>query len=134
MPHTISARLAGAPMDEILLSSGMPRALYRNNKVLPQTHIHRSLGGPIFSLIGSWLSLLWWQRAGLPILRGRKGQRSETGTGIGDGVERAKGAGRAAEGEIQRSGTKRANSISWSFSRKSFGLRAFKPLNDVNNL
>jgi hypothetical protein len=61
MAHTISARLAGAPMDEILLSSGMPRTLYQNNAVPPQTHIRRSLGGPIFSLIGFTLSLLWWR-------------------------------------------------------------------------
>ena len=59
MAHTISARLAGAPMDEILLSSGMPRTLYQNNAVSPQTHIKRSLGGPIFSLTGFTLSLLW---------------------------------------------------------------------------
>jgi hypothetical protein len=59
MAHTISARLAGAPMDEILLSSGMPRTLYRNNDFPPQTHIRRSLGGPIFSCIGFTLSLLW---------------------------------------------------------------------------
>jgi hypothetical protein len=59
MAHTVSARLAGAPMDEILLSSGMPRTLYENNNVSPQTHIRRSLGGPIFSLIGFTLSLLW---------------------------------------------------------------------------
>jgi hypothetical protein len=61
MAHTISARLAGAPMDEIYLSSGMPRTLYRNNEVPPQTHIRRALGGPIFSLIGSVFSLLWWR-------------------------------------------------------------------------
>jgi hypothetical protein len=59
MAHTISARSAGAPMDEILLSSGMPRTLYENNAVPPQTHIQRSLGGPIFSLTGLTLSLLW---------------------------------------------------------------------------
>ncbi len=59
MAHTISARLAGAPMDEILLSAEMPRTLYENNDVLPQTHILRSLGGPIFSLICVTLSLLW---------------------------------------------------------------------------
>ncbi len=59
MAHTISARLAGAPMDEILLSSGMPRTLYQNNAVPPQAHIRRSLGGPIFSLTGFTLSLLW---------------------------------------------------------------------------
>ncbi|MCL4562514.1 MAG: hypothetical protein M1281_18120 [Chloroflexi bacterium] len=59
MAHTISARLAGAPMDEILLSSGMPRTLYQDNDFPPQTHIRRSLGGPIFSLTGFTLSLLW---------------------------------------------------------------------------
>jgi hypothetical protein len=59
MAHTIGARLASAPMDEILLSSGMPRTLYLDNAVLPQTHIRRSLGGPIFSLTGFTLSLLW---------------------------------------------------------------------------
>lgn len=61
MAHTISARLAGAPMDEILLSSGMPRTLYQNNAVPPETHIRRSLGGPIFSLTGFTLGLLWWR-------------------------------------------------------------------------
>jgi hypothetical protein len=59
MAHTVSARLAGAPMDEILLSAEMPRTLYQNNDVLPQVHIMRSLGGPVFSLISSALSLLW---------------------------------------------------------------------------
>jgi hypothetical protein len=59
MAHTVSARLAGAPMDVILLSSGMPRTHYQNNAVSPQTHIRRSLGGLIFSLIGFSLSLLW---------------------------------------------------------------------------
>jgi hypothetical protein len=63
MAHTVSARLAGAPMDEILLSSGMPRTLYLDNAVLPQTHIQRSLGGPIFSLLCSALSLLWSRNA-----------------------------------------------------------------------
>lgn len=61
LAHTVSARLAGAPMDEVLLSSGMPRTLYWNNAVPPKTHIQRSLGGPVFSLICSMLSLLWWR-------------------------------------------------------------------------
>lgn len=63
MAHTISARRAGAPMDEILLSSGMPRTLYQNNAVPPQIHIQRSLGGPLFSLVSSALSWLWWRRS-----------------------------------------------------------------------
>lgn len=61
MAHTISARFAGAPMDEILLSSEMPRTLYRDNAVPPRTHILRALGGPIFSLIFFTLSGLWWR-------------------------------------------------------------------------
>ncbi len=62
LAHTVSARIAGAPMDEVLLYAGMPRTLYRNNAVPPKTHIQRSLGGPIFSLLCSLLSLLWWRR------------------------------------------------------------------------
>ncbi|MFN8489304.1 MAG: hypothetical protein U0350_17105 [Caldilineaceae bacterium] len=62
LAHTVSARISGAPMDEILLYAGMPRTLYRNNGVSPKTHIQRALGGPIFSLICSILSLLWWRR------------------------------------------------------------------------
>ncbi|MFN8466969.1 MAG: hypothetical protein U0X20_15555 [Caldilineaceae bacterium] len=63
MAHTVSARAAGAPMDEILLSAGMARTLYLNNDVAPRTHIRRSLGGPVFSLAGFLLSLLWWRTA-----------------------------------------------------------------------
>lgn len=62
LAHTVSARLSGAPMDEVLLYAGMPRTLYRNNAVPPKTHIQRSLGGPVFSLLCSGLSLLWWWR------------------------------------------------------------------------
>ena len=62
LAHTVSARMAGAPMDEVLLYAGMPRTLYQNNAVPPKTHIQRSLGGPVFSLICSLLSLLWWRR------------------------------------------------------------------------
>jgi hypothetical protein len=59
MAQTISARLAGAPMDEILLSAEMPRTLYTNNAFPPQTHIMLSLDGPVFSLVSFVLSLLW---------------------------------------------------------------------------
>ncbi|MCB0107695.1 MAG: hypothetical protein KDE53_17360 [Caldilineaceae bacterium] len=62
LAHTVSARWAGAPMDEVLLYAGMPRTLYRNNAVPPKKHIQRALGGPVFSLISSGLSLLWWWR------------------------------------------------------------------------
>lgn len=59
MAHTESAKRAGAPMDEILLSADMPRTLYENNDVEPSTHITRAIGGPIFSAIGLTASLLW---------------------------------------------------------------------------
>jgi len=59
MAHTVSAKRAGAPMDEILLSADMPRTLYANNDVPPQTHITRAIGGPIYSAIGLTISLLW---------------------------------------------------------------------------
>lgn len=51
-------KLAGAPMNEILLSSGIPGTLYENTADSPQTHIQRSLGGPIFRLTCFTLSLL----------------------------------------------------------------------------
>lgn len=56
--HTVSARRAGAPMDEIRLSMGMPRTIYFDNDVPPEVHRMRSLGGPIFSLIGLITSVL----------------------------------------------------------------------------
>lgn len=61
--HTVSARLAGALTDAILLHAGMPQTLYLNNEVPPQAHIRRSLGGPAFSLAGFLLSLLWRRNA-----------------------------------------------------------------------
>jgi hypothetical protein len=56
--HILSARIAGAPMDEIRLSSGMPRTIYYDNSVLPRAHRLRALGGPVFSTLGLGLSLL----------------------------------------------------------------------------
>ena len=61
--HTVSARLAGAPMDEILLSHNMPRTLYVDNSVSPRTHRVRALGGPVFNLLGLLASVLWRQAA-----------------------------------------------------------------------
>jgi len=59
MAHTESARLAGAPMDKILLSSGMPRTLYNDNDVPPATHIKRASGGLVYNTICLAFSLLW---------------------------------------------------------------------------
>lgn len=57
--HTVSARLAKAPMDILLLGADMPRTLYTNNDVSPKTHIVRSLGGPVYSALGLLLGLGW---------------------------------------------------------------------------
>ncbi|MBC8248234.1 MAG: hypothetical protein H8E90_01025 [Anaerolineales bacterium] len=58
MAHIVSARYAGAPMDVILVSMGMPRTLYFDNDVSPQTHRLRALGGPVFNTLGLLASLL----------------------------------------------------------------------------
>ncbi|MCA9970547.1 MAG: hypothetical protein KC425_10050, partial [Anaerolineales bacterium] len=57
--HTVSARLAGAPMDVILLGADMPRTLYFDNQVTPRQHIGRSLGGPVYSGPGLLLGIGW---------------------------------------------------------------------------
>jgi hypothetical protein len=54
--HLISARFAGAPMDELVISEGMPRTLYWNDSVPPRAHRLRALGGPIFNIVGMLLS------------------------------------------------------------------------------
>jgi hypothetical protein len=57
--HILSARYAGAPMDEIHISAeeGMPRTLYWNNEVSPDAHRLRAIGGPLFNLLCLLLSL-----------------------------------------------------------------------------
>jgi hypothetical protein len=56
--HIFSARAAKAPMNQILLTSGMPRTLYNDNEVSPTAHRTRALGGPVFSAVGLVLSLV----------------------------------------------------------------------------
>ena len=56
--HSITARMGGAPMDRIKLSSGMPRTIYDDDDVPPQAHRMRALGGPVFSALGLVVSLL----------------------------------------------------------------------------
>ncbi len=58
LAHSISARAAGAPMDKIDLTSGMPRTIYYDQAVPPRTHILRALGGPLYSALGLVLSLV----------------------------------------------------------------------------
>ena len=55
--HIFSARYAKAPMDEILITAGMPRTLYTDNNVSPATHRMRAFGGPVFSTLGLLLSI-----------------------------------------------------------------------------
>jgi hypothetical protein len=57
LAHIVSARLARAPMDEILISEGMPRTLYRDDDVPPKAHRLRALGGPVFNGVGLLASL-----------------------------------------------------------------------------
>jgi hypothetical protein len=57
LAHSISARAAGAPMDRVKLSSGMPRTVYEDQDVPPRAHIQRALGGPLFSALGLVISL-----------------------------------------------------------------------------
>ncbi len=57
--HIFSARLAQAPMDEVLITTGMPHTRYFNNDVSPAAHRMRALGGPLFSGAGLLLSWLW---------------------------------------------------------------------------
>lgn len=49
--HILSARYAGAPMDEVLIATGMPRTLYWNNAVSPDAHRIRALGGLVFNAL-----------------------------------------------------------------------------------
>ncbi|HSG17391.1 MAG TPA: hypothetical protein VLE70_13845 [Anaerolineae bacterium] len=58
LAHIASARAAGAPMDEVRISQGMPRTIYADNDVPPRVHIIRSLGGPIFNTVGLLIGLL----------------------------------------------------------------------------
>jgi hypothetical protein len=57
LAHIFSARYAGAPMDEVLVSSDMPRTIYRNNDVAPKVHRMRALGGPIYNMAGFLISI-----------------------------------------------------------------------------
>jgi hypothetical protein len=58
LAHILSARLARAPMDEIVVSAGMPRTLYHDDDVPPQAHRLRALGGPVFNALGLLASLV----------------------------------------------------------------------------
>ena len=57
MAHIVSACSAGAPMDRIELSAGMPRTVYLDNDVPPEVHRQRALGGPVFNVVGLAASL-----------------------------------------------------------------------------
>ncbi len=57
--HILSSRYAGAPMDGIHLAAPLPRAVYVNNEVSPQTHRLRSVGGPLANVLACLLSFLF---------------------------------------------------------------------------
>lgn len=59
--HIFSARFANTPMDEILISAGMPRTRYFNNEVSPAAHRMRAMGGPIFSGLGLLVSFILYR-------------------------------------------------------------------------
>ncbi len=70
LAHIFSARFAGAPVDEILISGELPRTLYKNNDVSARTHCMRALGGPIFNFIGFLLSFgIFKLFPGIPLIR-----------------------------------------------------------------
>jgi hypothetical protein len=55
--HIFSARHAGAPMDEIIITADMPRTIYKDNNVAPKAHRMRALGGILYNLAGLLISL-----------------------------------------------------------------------------
>ncbi len=68
--HVFSARYAGTPMDEIVITAGMPRTLYWNNEVSPHVHRMRAIGGPILNIVGLLLSaVIYTVVSGNPIVR-----------------------------------------------------------------
>ena len=70
LAHIFSASLAGAPMDEILITAGMPRTLYWNNEVSPDVHRMRAMGGPVFNAVVLLLSgVIYAVASGNPIAR-----------------------------------------------------------------
>ena len=56
--HIVSANWAGAPMDYVLVSAGMPRTVYLDDEVSPQAHRRRAMGGPILNGVGFLVSLV----------------------------------------------------------------------------
>lgn len=49
--HTVSARVAGTPMNTIVFAVDMPRTLYADTAVPPRTHRTRALGGVVFNAL-----------------------------------------------------------------------------------
>jgi hypothetical protein len=82
LAHIISARAAGAPVDEILISAGMPRTLYWSDEVAPRVHRTRAVGGPIYSAIGLLTSALLWRLAPRDSLVGEVAGWSSVGHGF----------------------------------------------------
>ena len=56
--HIVSSRKANAPMDAIHLAAPLPRTVYYNNDIPPESHIMRAVGGPIMSGLGFLVSFI----------------------------------------------------------------------------
>lgn len=59
LAHTVSARWAGAPMDEVRLEANLPRTIYYDDNVTPLQHCQRAIGGPFYNAVGLLFSLVW---------------------------------------------------------------------------
>lgn len=60
MAHIVSAKIADAPMDEMLIYGGMPRVQFfiNDERITPRQHRLRALGGPTFNAAQLVLGLL----------------------------------------------------------------------------
>jgi Zn-dependent protease len=59
--HIISAREVNAPMIEHIVTAGIQRDVYPNDRQYPrEVHVGRAIGGPLMSLTLSLLTFLLW--------------------------------------------------------------------------
>lgn len=67
--HIFSARQVDAPVDSVLLASGVQITLYNKRNVLPRQHIGRAFGGPLASgALTTTAFPLYWLCRRIPIL------------------------------------------------------------------
>jgi Zn-dependent protease len=69
--HILSARAAGAPVDAVVNIYGLQPALYRNNRVTPEQHMGRAIGGPVMTLtVAGSAYVVWRALRRIPMLNG----------------------------------------------------------------